>query len=60
HVVYQPLGMSVEELEQGMRRTWKEVFSTSSLYKRVLQRPWVHPLFYLAMNWGFHRLTKTW
>jgi len=60
HVVYQPLGMSVEELEQGMRRTWKEVFSTSSIYKRVLQRPWVHPLFYLAMNWGFHRLTKTW
>jgi len=60
HVVYQPLGMSAEELEKGMRKTWKEVFSTSSIYKRVLKRPWVHPLFYLAMNWGFHRLTKTW
>ncbi len=60
HVVYQPLGMSVEELEKGMRRTWKEVFSTSSIYRRVLKRPWIHPLFYLAMNWGFHRLTKTW
>jgi radical SAM superfamily enzyme YgiQ (UPF0313 family) len=60
HVVYQPLGMSVEELEKGMRRTWKEVFSTPSIYKRVLKKPWVHPLFYLAMNWGFHRLTKTW
>jgi radical SAM superfamily enzyme YgiQ (UPF0313 family) len=60
HVVYQPLGMSVEELEKGMRRTWKEVFSTSSIYQRVLKRPWIHPLFYLAMNWGFHRLTKTW
>jgi radical SAM superfamily enzyme YgiQ (UPF0313 family) len=60
HVVYQPLGMSVEELEKGMRRAWKEVFSTSSIYQRVLKRPWIHPLFYLAMNWGFHRLTKTW
>jgi radical SAM superfamily enzyme YgiQ (UPF0313 family) len=60
HVVHQPLGMSVEELEKGMRRTWKEVFSTSSIYHRVLRRPWIHPLFYLGMNWGFHRLTKTW
>ncbi len=60
HVVYQPLGMSVEELEKGMRRAWKDVFSTSSIYKRILKRPWIHPLFYLGMNWGFHRLTKTW
>ncbi len=60
HVVYQPLGMSVEELEKGMRSAWKDVFSTSSIYKRVLKRPWIHPLFYLGMNWGFHRLTKTW
>jgi radical SAM superfamily enzyme YgiQ (UPF0313 family) len=60
HVVYQPLGMSVAELEKGMKKAWKEVFSTSSIYNRVLKRPWIHPLFYLAMNWGFHRLTKTW
>ena len=60
HVVYQPLGMSVEELEKGMRNAWKDVFSTSSICKRVLKRPWIHPLFYLGMNWGFHRLTKTW
>jgi len=60
HVVYQPLGMSVEELEKGMRNAWKDVFSTSSICKRVLKRPWIHPLFYLGMNWGFHRLTRTW
>jgi radical SAM superfamily enzyme YgiQ (UPF0313 family) len=58
--VYQPLLMSVEELEKGMRRVWKEVFSTSSIYQRIIKRPWVHPLFYLAMNWQFHQLTKTW
>ena len=60
NVVYQPLRMSVVELEKGMRRIWKEVFSTSSLYKRILKRPWIHPLFYLAMNWQFHKLTRKW
>ena len=58
--VYQPLLMSVEELEKGMRRVWKEVFSLSSIYKRIVKRPWIHPLFYLMMNWQFHRLTKKW
>jgi radical SAM superfamily enzyme YgiQ (UPF0313 family) len=60
NVVYQPLGMSVEDLERGMKRIWKEVFSTASIYKRILKKPWIHPLFYLAMNWQFHKLTKTW
>jgi radical SAM superfamily enzyme YgiQ (UPF0313 family) len=60
NAVYQPLGMSAEELETGMRRIWKRVFSTSSIYERILKRPWIHPLFYLAMNWQFHQLTKTW
>ncbi|NWG03200.1 MAG: B12-binding domain-containing radical SAM protein [Syntrophaceae bacterium] len=60
NAVYQPLQMSVEELESGMRRTWKEVFSISSIYKRILKRPWIHPLFYLGMNWQFHKLTRKW
>jgi radical SAM superfamily enzyme YgiQ (UPF0313 family) len=60
HVVYRPLRMSVEELEKGMRRIWKEVFSASSIYKRIIKRPWIHPLFYLAMNWQFHKLTRKW
>jgi radical SAM superfamily enzyme YgiQ (UPF0313 family) len=60
NAVYQPLLMSVEELEKGVRRVWKEVFSTSSIYKRIVKRPWVHPLFYLTMNWQFHQLTRTW
>jgi len=60
NAVYQPLWMSVEELEKGTRRVWKEVFSTPSIYKRILKRPWVHPLFYLVMNWQFHKLTRKW
>ncbi|MGD0917647.1 MAG: radical SAM protein [Thermodesulfobacteriota bacterium] len=60
NVVYQPSKMSVEELENGMKRIWKGVFSLPSIYKRILKRPWIHPLFYLAMNWQFYRLTKKW
>jgi len=60
NVVYQPLLMSVEDLEKGMRKIWKEVFSLPSIYKRILRRPWIHPLFYLVMNLQFHHLTKKW
>jgi radical SAM superfamily enzyme YgiQ (UPF0313 family) len=60
NVVYQPLLMRSEELEQGLRRTWKETFSLRSLFHRIIKSPRIHPLFYLPMNWGFHRLTKNW
>jgi len=60
NVVYQPLLLSAEELEKGMRRIWKEVFSVQSIFRRIIKSPRIHPLFYLPMNWGFHRLTKNW
>jgi len=60
NAVYQPLLMPVEELQKGMRGVWKEVFSLTSIYKRILRRPRIHPLFYLVMNWQFHRLTRKW
>ncbi len=60
NAVYQPLLMSVKELEKGMRNVWKGVFSLTSIYKRILRRPRIHPLFYLVMNWEFHRLTRKW
>ena len=60
NAVYRPLLMSREELEKGTRRIWKEVFSLPSIYRRILRRPWIHPLFYLPMNWQFHCLTQRW
>jgi len=60
NAVYQPLLMTVEDLEKGMRKIWKEVFSLPSIFKRILKRPWIHPLFYLTMNLQFHHLTKKW
>jgi len=60
NVVYHPLHMSAEDLQRGMRRVWKEIFSFPSIYQRILKRPWIHPLFYLVMNLQFHQLTKKW
>jgi radical SAM superfamily enzyme YgiQ (UPF0313 family) len=60
NAVYQPLLMSAEELEKGMHRIWKEIFSAKSIFQRIIKPPRIHPLFYLPMNWGFHRLTKNW
>ena len=60
NAVYQPSLISSEELERGMRRTWKRIFSLPAIYKRIIKGPRIHPLFYLAMNWQFHRLTQKW
>ncbi len=60
NAVYQPSLISSESLERGMRRTWKRIFSLPSIYKRIIKGPRIHPLFYLAMNWQFHRLTQKW
>jgi radical SAM superfamily enzyme YgiQ (UPF0313 family) len=58
--VFSPQGMSVEELEQGLRATWKRIFSPRSIWRRILGKPRVHPLFYLGMNMQFFRMTRTW
>jgi radical SAM superfamily enzyme YgiQ (UPF0313 family) len=60
NAVYQPLLMSAEELERGMRWTWKETFALRSIFQRIIKSPRIHPLFYLPMNWNFHRLTRNW
>jgi len=60
NTVYQPLLMSVEEVEKGMRWLWKETFSLRSIFRRIIKGPRVHPFFYFPMNWSFHRLTKNW
>jgi radical SAM superfamily enzyme YgiQ (UPF0313 family) len=60
NAVYRPLLMSSEELERGLRKTWKTVFSPPSIYNRIIKGPRIHPLFYLIMNWQFYRLTRRW
>jgi radical SAM superfamily enzyme YgiQ (UPF0313 family) len=58
--VFQPRGMTESELEKGVRALWKRTFSLASLRRRILSRPFVHPLFYLGMNMQFHLMTRRW
>ncbi len=58
--VYDPIGMTVDQLENGIRRSWKQIFSLGSIRKRILQRPFIHPLFYLGMNMQFYQMVRKW
>ncbi|NDY43328.1 B12-binding domain-containing radical SAM protein [Dissulfurirhabdus thermomarina] len=58
--VFTPQGMTVEELEQGLRALWRRIFSLASIRDRILRGPRVHPLFYLGMNLQFHAMTRRW
>ena len=58
--VFSPRGMSVEELEQGIRTLWKKIFSLKSIYGRILRGPRVHPMFYLGMNMQFYNMVRRW
>lgn len=58
--VYEPIGMSVDELEQGLRALWKYTFSLSSIFRRILRGRRVHPMFYLGMNMQFFMMTRKW
>lgn len=61
HVVFQPKNMTVQELEQGHERAWKEVYR----YKSIAERLWRSGnfrLLSLAANFGYrfyaHNLHK--
>lgn len=58
--VFEPVGLSPGDLENGLRRTWKRIFSPRSIYRRILRGPRVHPVFYLMMNLQFFRMVRTW
>jgi radical SAM superfamily enzyme YgiQ (UPF0313 family) len=58
--VFEPIGMTRLELENGLRKVWKDIFSLKSMYHRILRSPRVHPMFYLSMNMQFHWMTRKW
>ncbi len=52
--------MSVIELEDDLKALWKYTFSLSSLYRRIIKGPRVHPMFYLGMNMQFFLMVRKW
>lgn len=60
HCVFAPVGMTVAELEEGLKSLWRHTFSLSSIYRRIIKGPRVHPLFYLGMNMQFFQMVRRW
>ncbi|MBU0680350.1 MAG: B12-binding domain-containing radical SAM protein [Proteobacteria bacterium] len=60
HCVFKPGKMSVVELEDGLKCLWRYTFSLSSIYRRIIKGPRVHPLFYLGMNMQFFQMVRKW
>jgi len=58
--VFDPIGMTVEELERGVRALWKNIFSLKSIHHRIFCGRRVHPMFYLAINMQFYQLVRRW
>ena len=58
HVVFSPLRMSVEVLQEGIYGAWKQTYGMSSIVKRVVGASTM-PFFDLAANVGFHGYTHT-
>lgn len=52
HVVFQPARMTINELEQGNMRTWRKVYSYSSIAKRMRSTP-ISKALYLGANFGY-------
>ena len=58
--VFAPIGMTVQEMENGLRATWKKIFSLKSIYHRILKSPRTHPMFYFGMNMQFFQMVRKW
>ncbi|SPD75652.1 Radical SAM [uncultured Desulfobacterium sp.] len=58
--VFAPMGMTDQEMERALKKTWKKIFSLRSIRHRILKRPYIHPMFYLGMNMQFFQMVRRW
>ena len=58
--VFTPVGMTVAELETGLRRLWKDIFSLKSIFYRIIRGPRIYPMFYFGMNMQFYQMVRRW
>jgi radical SAM superfamily enzyme YgiQ (UPF0313 family) len=58
HIVYEPIGMTVDHLQQGIYYAWNETYKLSSIFRRVAGAATL-PFIDLAVNLQFryHRRT---
>jgi radical SAM superfamily enzyme YgiQ (UPF0313 family) len=61
HVVFQPVGMTVQQLQDGTEQAWKHVYSMSSIARRLRGSPappWVGLTTNLAYRFYAHNLRR--
>jgi len=58
--VFEPIGMTAQEMERGLRIAWKKIFSFKSIHHRILRSPRIHPMFYFGMNMQFFQMVRRW
>jgi radical SAM superfamily enzyme YgiQ (UPF0313 family) len=58
HVVFSPLRMSADALQEGIFGAWRQTYGLSSIVKRVAGASTM-PFFDLAANVGFHGYSRT-
>jgi radical SAM superfamily enzyme YgiQ (UPF0313 family) len=58
HVVFEPLGMTVAQLQEGIYYAWNETYGLRSIFKRVAGAATL-PLIDLALNLKFRQYRRT-
>lgn len=58
HVVFQPVGMTTDELQDGFYNAWEQTYGFRSILRRVIGAA-TSPFFDLALNVGFRRYRRT-
>jgi hypothetical protein len=58
HVVFRPVGMSVEELQDGLHRAWRQTYTFSSILRRAVGSSAL-PFSGVVANLFFRRFSKT-
>ena len=58
HVVFEPVGMTVDQLQEGIYYAWNETYGLRSIFKRVAGAATM-PLIDLALNLRFRQYRRT-
>jgi hypothetical protein len=60
HAVFHPRGMSVDELEAGYRRAYRDFYRWNAIWKSATAKPWPERLRHLAYAGGWKKFEPLW
>ena len=57
HVIFKPMNMTPERLQQGLHEVWRKAYSLKKIFRRAMRSP-ANKLFAFAINSGFRYYAK--